>query len=137
MRISEAANKAGVSVETVRFYERKGLITQPPKPRGGGIRYYSQEVVERIGFIRQSKEIGFSLREIKELLSLYSDPTTDCAEIRTHARAKVSEVDQKMASLTAIRRDLESLIKSCPGQGSLGDCSIIKVLTSSQRESRS
>jgi len=79
MRISDAAKAAGVGVETIRFYERKGLVAQPKKPiLGGGFRSYSRETVERIRFIRQAQEIGFSLKEIKELLSLRVDPDADC-----------------------------------------------------------
>ena len=70
MRIGEAATCAGVSVETIRFYETEGLIDQPRKPQGGGFRDYPMATVDRIRFVRQAQEIGFSLREISELLSL-------------------------------------------------------------------
>ena len=80
--ISKAAKNAGVGVETIRFYERKGLIEQPPKPFGPGFREYPEEVVRRIRFIRQAQDIGFSLREIAELLSLRADPSADCSDVR-------------------------------------------------------
>jgi len=131
MRISEAAKTAGVGVETIRFYERKGLVEQPRRPGlGGGFRSYSQETVERIRFIRQAQEIGFSLKEIKELLSLRVDPDADCGKVRVHARAKLDEVNRKIASLNEMKGALEDLIEACPGQGAaLGECSILEALT--------
>jgi MerR family transcriptional regulator, copper efflux regulator len=133
MRISEVAKAAGVGVETVRFYERKGLVVQPKRPvLSGGFRSYSTEAVERIRFIRQAQEIGFSLREIKDLLSLRVDPDADCGEVRTHARTKLEEVNRKIASLTDMKAALEALIEACPGQGvALGKCSILEALTRS------
>jgi len=131
MRISDAAKAAGVGVETIRFYERKGLVEQPRRPvLGGGFRSYSEETVERVRFIRQAQEIGFSLKEIKELLSLRVDPDADCGEVRAHARTKLNEVNRKIASLTEMKAALEELIDACPGQGAaLGECSILEALT--------
>lgn len=133
MRISEAAKSAGVGVETIRFYERKGLVKQPRRPvLGGGFRSYSQETVERIRFVRQAQEIGFSLKEIKELLSLRVDLDADCGVVRAHAREKLDEVNRKIASLSDMRGALEELIEACPGKGAaLGECSILEALTRS------
>lgn len=133
MRISDAAKAAGVGVETIRFYERKGLVEQPKRPvLSGGFRSYSQETVERVRFIRQAQEIGFSLKEIKELLSLRVDPDADCGEVRAHARTKLDEVNRKIASLKEMKAALEELIEACPGQGAaLGECSILEALTRS------
>jgi Hg(II)-responsive transcriptional regulator len=128
MTISRAAEQAGVGVETIRFYERRGLIEQPPRPRGGGYRFYDDDVVERIRFIRQAQELGFSLREIAELLSLRADPAADCADVRAQAVAKRVEVDRKMAQLRHIRAALDELIATCPGGGALRACSIIDAL---------
>ncbi len=80
MTIGRVANKAGISVETIRFYERKGLIDQPMRPQDGGFRIYPSEAVGRIHFIRQAQDLGFSLKEIVELLSLRADVSTDCAD---------------------------------------------------------
>ena len=127
LTIGKAAHAAGVGVETIRFYERKGLIDRPVKPATGGYRCYSLETVARIQFIRQAQEIGFSLREIDELLSLRANPSTDCAQVRDRARTKLCEVDRKMEQLRRIRQALESLIDACPGQGNLlKACSIIQ-----------
>ena len=126
--ISHAAKRAGVGVETIRFYERRGLIRQPPKPQSGGFRYYDKDVVERIRFIRQAQELGFSLREIKELLSLQADPGADCADVRTKAIAKRTEVERKIGQLQHIGAALDELIASCPGGGALRVCTIIDAL---------
>src|SRR5262249_45643748 len=114
MTISGAAGRAGVGVETIRFYERRGLIEQPLRPESG-YRFYEDAIVERIRFIRQAQELGFSLREIMELLSLRADPTADCSAIRTQAMTKRREVDRKIAQLQHMRVALDTLIESCPG----------------------
>ena len=128
MTIGKAARAAGVGIETIRFYERNGLIEQPPKPAGGGFRVYPAETVRRVRFIRQGQELGFSLRQIGELLSLKADPATDCSDVRRRAQAKLEEVDEKLARLTGIRAALEELIAACPGRGALRACSIMGAL---------
>jgi MerR family mercuric resistance operon transcriptional regulator len=128
MTISKIAKAAGVGVETVRFYERKGLVDQPPKPPSGGFRVYPAEAAERIRFIRQAQELGFSLSEIKELLSLRTDPATDCADVRERAQVKLNEITRKIALMKGIQTALEKLIAACPGQGALQLCSIIEAI---------
>jgi DNA-binding transcriptional MerR regulator/copper chaperone CopZ len=128
MTISRAAELAGVGVETIRFYERRGLIAQPVRPRTGGYRFYDNEIVERIRFIRQGQELGFSLREIEELLSLRADPGADCGDVRTQAVSKREEVDRKIAQLQHIRSALDELIATCPGGGALRACTIIDAM---------
>jgi len=129
MTISHAARRAGVGVETIRFYERRGLIRQPARPRGSGYRCYDDEVVERIRFIRQAQELGFSLREIAELLALQADPAADCGDVRAQALTKREEVDRKFAQLQQIRAALDALIATCPGGGAVRECTIIDALT--------
>ncbi len=128
LTISKAARKAGVGVETIRFYERKGLIDQPLKPTFGGFRVYPEDTVQRIRFIRQAQDLGFSLREIEELLSLRADPAADCSDVRERATAKREEVDRKIAQLERIRGALEELIAACPGRGALRACSILEAI---------
>ncbi len=132
--ISKAAKRAGVGVETIRFYERKGLIEQPLKPEDGGYRTYPIETVQRIKFVRQAQEIGFSLREIEELLSLRADPSADCSDVRERAVAKLEEVDRKMEQLGLIRSALNELIAACPGRGALRACSIMESLIAATGE---
>ncbi len=132
MTIGKAARKADVGVETIRFYERRGIIQQPPKPADAGVRVYPIETVERIRFIRQAQELGFSLREIAELLSLRADPETDCADVRARAEAKLREVDRKIARLESIGEALRTLIATCPGQGAVTACTIMEALEAAQ-----
>ena len=126
--IGKAARAAGVGVETIRFYERRGLIERPPKPDSAGYRVYSVDTVRRIQFIRQAQQIGFSLREIQELLSLRADPSSDCSDVREKAAAKVEEVNRRMAELERIRAALEEVIAACPGHGALRACTILEAL---------
>ncbi len=133
MTIGKAARKAGVGIETIRFYERRGLIAQPPKPRDTGFRVYPEETVHRIRFIRQAQELGFSLREIDDLLSLRADPSTDARDVRQRATAKLEEVNRKLGQLEQIRTALEALIAACPGTGALRTCSIMEALTDAEK----
>lgn len=132
MKIGEVARRTGVGVETVRFYERRGLIAQPLKPSHGGFRSYPRETAERIRFIRQAQSLGFSLREIDELLALKTEPSTDCADVRDHALAKQRDVDDKIAQLENMRVALQTLIDACPGKGTVHFCSIIEAFESAK-----
>jgi MerR family mercuric resistance operon transcriptional regulator len=135
MRIGTAAKTAGVSVETVRFYERQGLIGQPSRPIDGGYRSYPSETVGRIRFIRQAQDLGFALKEIDELLSLRADPSTDCADVRARASAKLEDVKMKIARLAAIQSALQDLISACPGGGAEARyCSILEALETHEIE---
>ncbi len=129
LTIGNAAHAAGVGVETLRFYERRGLIEQPPKPALGGFRIYPDDTVHRIRFIRQAQDLGFSLREIGDLLALRADPATDAGDVRERAAAKLADVERKIAQLDRIRAALEAVIAACPGSGALASCSIIEAMT--------
>ena len=126
LTIGKAAQEAGVGVETIRFYERQGLIEQPAK--GAGYRTYPPEVVARIRFIRQAQRIGFSLREAQELLALRANPEADCADVRAQAQHKIAEVDEKISELLRVRAALEAVVASCPGNGGLSGCTILEAL---------
>ena len=128
--ISKAAKRAGTGIETVRFYERRGLIDQPPKPAAGGFRDYPPETVSRLRFIREAQELGFSLDEIADLLSLRADPKANCAQVQRRAEAKLAEVRRKIERLQDIGTALDRLIAACPGKGALGACSILESLES-------
>lgn len=127
IKTGELARRAGVNVETLRFYEREGLIPEPPR-RMSGYREYPAESVRLIRFIKRAQELGFSLREVKELLALRVEPQTTCAEVQHTAEAKLSEVRRKIADLQAIERALETLTATCPGEGPLSDCPILECL---------
>ena len=127
MTIGKVAAAAGVGVETVRFYEREGLVRQPTKPHRG-FRVYPPDVIERIRFIRQAQELGFTLRETSELLSLETDPSANCAAVREQAELKLHEVGLKVQRLEDIAAALKTLIAARPGQGSTISCSILDAL---------
>jgi MerR family copper efflux transcriptional regulator len=127
-RAIRAAARAGVGVETIRFYERRGLVQQPARPHRGGYRCYDDEVVERIRFVRQVQELGFSLREIADLLSLCADRAAACGDVRAQAMTERAEVGRKVAHLEHIGAALDELVASCPGGGALCACTIINAL---------
>jgi MerR family mercuric resistance operon transcriptional regulator len=127
MMIGQAAKAAGVSVETIRFYERKGLVEQPERPDRGR-RTYPTDLVERVRFIRRAKELGFSLREIAELLDLGTDPETTCGDVRARALAKVADIEDRIASLETMKRALGKLTATCPGEGPTTGCPILGAL---------
>lgn len=134
MRIGQIANRAGVIVETIRFYERKGLITQPPR-NTGGYRQYPHEAIARIRFIKRAKELGFSLTEIAELLSLQANPKATCADVKQRAESKISTIHERVKDLQKMKRSLEKLASSCKGSGPLDDCPIIDCFeTNKQKE---
>ena len=116
LTIGKAAERAGVGIETVRFYEREGLIDEPPRG-SSGYRQYPESVVLRLQFIRRAKELGFTLNEIKELLSLRLDPGTTCADVKQRAEAKIADIDERMRSLRRIKKVLGKLTESCSGRG--------------------
>ncbi len=128
LTISKTAREAGVGVETIRFYERKGLIKQPLKPRDGGFRTYSGKIIQQVRFIRHAQELGFSLREIEELLTLRANPKSDCADVRKRASEKLQEVERKIDQLQKMGSALSKVIAACPSQGVLDDCSIIEAM---------
>jgi MerR family mercuric resistance operon transcriptional regulator len=129
MTIGQAAREAGVGVETIRFYERQGLIEQPSKREGGGIRLYPADLVERIRFIREAQQLGFSLREASELLVLRASPDADSSDVRAQVTAKLGDVEQKIEQLQRIHAALTTLVARCPGRGELSACSILDALS--------
>jgi Hg(II)-responsive transcriptional regulator len=123
----EFAKRAGVNVETLRFYERRGLLPMPPR-QASGYREYPPGDVRRIRFIKRAQELGFSLGEIRDLLSLRVQRGTTAAEVRSRAEAKLGDIRRKIADLRAIERALKKLTDACPGQGPLGECPILQHL---------
>ena len=130
MTIGQAARKAGVGVETFRFYEREGLIVRPPKPAGGGFRTYTEETVRRVRFIREAQRVGFTLREVKELLALRADPGVGAGEVRARVQAKHGEIGREIDRLRRMREMLERLVRACPGGEGLEECSILEEFES-------
>jgi len=127
LTIGQLAKQAGVGVETIRFYEREGLLAEPERRRSG-YRQYPREVVRRVRFIRHAKELGFTLKEIQELLDLRVDPRSSCADVRTRAASKIADIEERMASLERMKAALERLARRCCGRGPTADCPILEEL---------
>ena len=127
LSIGQVARRAGVGVETVRYYEREGLLEEPPR-RASGYRQYSDEVVKRLHFIKRAQKLGFSLKEITELLMLRVDARTACEEVRQRTEAKIAEVERKLRELQRMRQALLQVHSLCVGQGPTGRCPMLDAL---------
>lgn len=121
------ARMAGVNAETLRYYERLGLLPTPPRA-GSGYRNYPPEAVQAVRFIKRAQGLGFSLKEIEELLALSGSSDSECGDIRDTARRKLEDIEAKMDGLRAMRRTLKRIIERCPGKGPLSNCSILGSL---------
>ncbi len=132
LTIGRVAKNAGVNIETIRYYERQGLIPKPPRmksERGSfGYRQYPAETVKRIQFIRRAKELGFSLKEIAELLSLRIGQGVTCGDVRKRAEAKITDIDTKIKTLQGMKKALANLAKECKGRGPVSECPILEAL---------
>lgn len=128
--IGKLARATGVGVETIRFYERRGLIAQPNRPKDGGARDYDVKTVARLRFIRHAKDIGFSLAEVAELLALRDDSNAICATVRARAISKRRDIEDKLAKPKDMRDFLDDLIAACPGEGHLSECTILEAIKS-------
>jgi len=127
MKIGAVAARADVNIQTVRYYERRGLL---PKPRrtASNYRLYSEDNVRRVRFVKRAQELGFSLKEIKELLALRIDSRATRVQVRERAEAKITDIEEKIRSLRAIKKTLTRLATTCGGGGSVGDCQILEAL---------
>lgn len=127
LTIGRLAQEAGVNLETVRYYERRGLVPKPPRSLSG-YRLYPAEAARRLKFIQRAKELGFSLREIKEMLSLRVSPRTSRAEIRLRAEAKIADIQTRIQRLESIEKSLRKLTKACGRCGPVSECPILESL---------
>jgi MerR family transcriptional regulator, copper efflux regulator len=127
LTIGEVAAQAKVHVETLRHYERRGLVARPPRSVSN-YRRYPQDAVRRVQFIKRAQELGFSLTDIRGLLALRASPEAECGEIRAHAEAKIKAIDAKIDSLMAMKSALSSLVAACSGQGPVTECPILESL---------
>lgn len=126
LKIGELARAAGAKPETVRYYETIGLIDGAERS-DANYRLYGQRHLDRLGFIRRSRALGFSIEEVRQLLSLAEDRSLSCEAVDDLARAQRDQIDRKIADLKALRRELDTLIRSCPS-GVVGDCRILDAL---------
>ena len=125
--IGELAKAADVGVQTIRYYERRGLIPKPPRSESG-YRQYTPDTITLVKFIKRTQELGFSLNEITELISLKLEQTTDCGDIKSVAVSKISEIDSKIRTLREMKRALIKVVDICTEEGPLTDCPILEVM---------
>jgi MerR family copper efflux transcriptional regulator len=130
MTIGRLATEAGVNIDTIRYYERNGLIPKPVR-RASGYREYEAADVRRLRFVARAKGLGFTLAEIAELLSLSAD--RDVGGVKRRAEQRLEQVEHKIKELQRVRRGLRTLIEACPGHGDLEHCPIVAALSGEDR----
>ena len=123
----QLARLAGVGIETVRFYEQEGLLAKPTRTPAG-YRQYEEEVAARLRFIQRAKELGFTLHDTKELLSLRVDPDTSCVDVKARAEAKIADIEEKIKILQRMKKSLARLTTECGGTGGGSECPILDAL---------
>lgn len=123
----QVADTVGVTIEAVRFYEREGLIEEPPRTEAN-YRQYPENTINRIRFIKRAQSLGFSLPEVRELLSLRMSTATTPVEIRQRTLEKIADIEEKINNLQTMKRILEEMTNTCPGTGPLTDCPILASL---------
>lgn len=125
LKIGQLAEQGQVNLQTIRYYEREGLLPKPPR-LASGYRIFTSDAVRRVRFIKRAQELGFSLKEIKELLSIRIDPEKDCSGVQKLAKAKMADIEQKIRTLKAMKQVLGGLAAACPGRGPLSECPILE-----------
>ncbi|WP_455380973.1 heavy metal-responsive transcriptional regulator [Acidihalobacter prosperus] len=126
--IGTLASRVNLTAETLRYYERLGLIV-PSRRTAANYRLYDEEAERRLRFIRRAQSIGFSLSEIAQLLSLHAYPESDMAAVKSISETKINEIQGKINDLERMKQGLESLTQRCPGHGPIADCPILSALT--------
>ncbi len=127
LTIGQLAKQSNVHVETVRYYERRGLIPKPPRTVSN-FRMYSTETLRRVKFIKEAQGLGFSLKEIKNLLALRAAPRAKCADVRNYAIQKIGDIQERIRSLQRMRSSLEKLLRECSGDLPATECPILESL---------
>ena len=131
LTIGELAERTGVTAEAIRYYEREGVIPRASRTGAGSYRQYGPADAERLRFVRRARELGFSLDEVRELLTLAAgDPERPCGDVNQIAHTHLAQVDAKLAQLRALRRELNRLIEACDRDAPLADCSLLSALSS-------
>ena len=125
---SELAKQGGVNLQTIRYYERTGLLQKPPRS-GSGYRQFSRDSVRRVRFIKRAQELGFSLKEIKELLALRIAPGSTRTDVRKRAEAKIADIEGKVEHLREMKKALMRLTEACCGNGPASECPILESLS--------
>jgi MerR family mercuric resistance operon transcriptional regulator len=127
LTIGHLAREVGINLETVRFYEHQGLLPKPPRS-ASGYRLFPADAARRLKFIKRAQELGFSLREIRELLELRVSPRTNSAEIRRRTESKIADIESKIKTLDSMRKSLRKLAESCAACAPHSKCPILDSL---------
>ncbi len=127
LTVGKVAKAANVALSTIRYYERRGLVT-PAARRSSGYREYSDDAVRRVRFIRHAQELGFSLDDVAELLELRMEARGSCADVRQRSKRKLDDIAEKIAGLNGMRRALEKLVESCSREGPSAECPILEAI---------
>jgi MerR family transcriptional regulator, copper efflux regulator len=127
LTIGAVAKRAGVHIDTIRYYEREGLLPEPLR-RASGYRSYNESVIRQLRFIRRAKDLGFTLEEIRDLLALSADRHRGVKAVKQRAEQRLASIDARITELTRIRNGLEQLIEACPGHGDPHECPILRAL---------
>ena len=128
MTIGELAKKAAVNVQTIRYYEREGLLPNAHRWPGSGYRDFDEEALLRLRFVRSAKELGFTLREIRELLDMRILPGESCAEVRQMISAKLTDLDRRLIEMRRLRRTLMKLEAACGRRNKAENCPALWVI---------
>ncbi|MES2443422.1 MAG: helix-turn-helix domain-containing protein [Pseudomonadota bacterium] len=126
MQIGQLARATSTKVETIRFYEKIGLLA-PPARTGGNYRDYGERHLARLSFIRRARDLGFTLDQVRALLALADDRDQSCSAVDKVAREHLAQIDQKISDLRALRQELDGIISQCT-QGAISECRIIEAL---------
>lgn len=126
MKIGDLARKTGTKVETIRFYEKIGLLPMPART-AGNYRDYGEPHLARLSFVRRARHLGFTLDQVRALLALSDDRDRSCDAVDAVAREHLAEIDRKISDLRALRRELDDIISQC-SHGTISECRIIDAL---------
>jgi len=128
LTIGAVAKRVGVAIDTIRYYEREGLLPEP-KRRASGYRSYGEDAIAQLRFIRRAKDLGFTLEEIRELLALSVDRQRGVKAVKQRAEKRLAAIELRIAELQRVRDGLANLVASCPGHGRPEQCPILRALS--------
>jgi MerR family copper efflux transcriptional regulator len=129
--IGAIAKRVGVAIDTIRYYEREGLLPQPAR-RASGYRSYDDSAIAQLLFIRRAKSLGFTLDEIRDLLALSADRQRGVRAVKQRALQRLAAIDTRIAELQRVRDGLEQLVEACPGHGAPEQCPILRALVQAE-----
>ncbi len=129
LNIGTLAKQAEVNIQTIRYYERRGLLPEPERT-ASNYRVFTGDTVRRVRFIKHAQDLGFTLNEIKELLELRASPRSCSEDVRAQAQAKIKDIEEKVRALEGMKKALSKLVRACSGRGSATECPILESMES-------